>query len=284
MILHRHPLIVALLGCFLVLGSLLFYQAALSRALSEGRQYDGIFENWAYVTLMLTVAGIFTSLLGVTRYIRGRVRNMPLDTSSTTSILASVLADFRALRILALSAVVYGIFFGVASRVVIYEPELISNTYGVTVPSVQTAICCGPLGQMPQFVVYVTQHFAILIIPIDLVLLSIVSWLVGLNAAIATYAYANRRGLSKTRWVGGVGSIIGLFTACPTCAGFFLLSFFGLSGAFSLSLTLASLQGVFVAIGIPVLVVSPFLALRKFSAAQACAPAGRKMKSAHASS
>ncbi len=275
---------VALLGCALVLGPLLFYQAVLAMALSTGGQYDGILEKWAYATLILTQTGLFISLLGVTRYIRARVGNSSLNRSSTTSILASVLTDFRAIRMFAFSALAYGIFFGLASRVLIYQPELvISNTYGVPVPSIQTVICCGPFGQMPQLVVYLTQQFAILVVPINLVLLSIVSWLVGLNAAIATYAYANRRGLSETRWLGGIGSIIGLFTACPTCAGFFLLSLFGLSGAFSLSVTLAPLQGVFVAIGIPVLLVSPFLALRKFSGAEGCAAADGKMNAVTAS-
>lgn len=274
----------AFLGGLTVLASLLFYQWIVS-SYQIGTGSIKLLEQIAYIILALVLIGVSLVLAGVTRYLRRCPGENGTKKSLLTGIVISLaLNDRRSFRAFILASLLYGLFLAFVSGFLVYQPlGRFSETYGVTVPSMLPVICCGPFGQMPQFVVYVTQHFAILIIPVNLVLLSVVSWLVGLNAAIATYAYANRRGLSDTRWLGGIGSIIGLFTACPTCAGFLLLSLFGLSGAVSLSLTLASLQGVFVAVGIPVLVASPFLALRKSSAAQACAHASGKVKAVPAS-
>jgi len=116
---------------------------------------------------------------------------------------------------------------------------------------------------MPQFVVYLTEQFAILIVPVNLILLFAVSWLVGLNAAIATYAYKHRAGSVGSRWVGGLGAIVAVFTACPTCAGFFLLTTLGLTGAVGLALTLSSLQSLFIAIGLPLLMAAPVMTARR---------------------
>jgi len=123
---------------------------------------------------------------------------------------------------------------------------------------------------MPQVVIYLTQQFALLIIPANLILLVTVSWLVGLNAGIATFAYKNRPETASGRWLAGFGAIVGLFTACPSCAGFFLLSILGLAGAVGLALTLSSLQAVFIMIGLPILLTAPVLTSRRMSIDQEC--------------
>src|SRR5437899_12787274 len=102
-------------------------------------------------------------------------------------------------------------------------------------------ICCGPLGQMPQFVVYLTQQFAILIVPVNLVLLIAVSWLVGLNVSIASYSYTNESRSVRGKWFGGLGAIVGLFSVCLPCAGFFLLLMLVLAGDGSFEVSLVSL-------------------------------------------
>jgi len=57
--------------------------------------------------------------------------------------------------------------------------------------------------------------------------------------------------------------MVGLFTACPSCAGFFMLTMLGLGGAVGLALTLSSLQAAFIAMGFPILVMTPILTSRR---------------------
>jgi len=125
-------------------------------------------------------------------------------------------------------------------------------------------------------VVYLTQQFAILVIPVNLILLFAVSWLVGLNAAVATYAYNHRSSSVGSHWMGGLGSIVALFTACPTCAGFFLLTMLGLTGAVTFALTLSSLQSLFIVVGLPLLMIAPIVTARRIPKSWmiSCMPVG----------
>ena len=60
-----------------------------------------------------------------------------------------------------------------------------------------------------------------------------------------------------------IGAAAGLFIACPTCAGTFLSIFIGTASGIALSLALAQLQTVFIAVSIPVLLVTPYIMARK---------------------
>jgi hypothetical protein len=179
-------------------------------------------------------------------------------------VLSLALNDKRSFRAFVLAGFLYGVFFAFVSGLLVYRPlGGFSETYGVSVPSILPVICCGPLGQMPQFVIYLTQQFAILIVPVNLILLFSVSWLVGMNVAITTYSYKNRSSNIQSHWFGGLGAIVGLFTACPTCAGFFVLTILGITGVVTVSLAFSSLQILSTAVGLPLLVVTPFIAARK---------------------
>lgn len=251
-----------ILGGAIVAGSLASYQIALSIGASSGIDQVGLLELTAYATLFVVLAGLAVTFLGLTNLLR----TVRLDdrTSSIIVTISSILSEKRSPRIFALSALAYGFFFAAVSSTFVYQPGVtFSETYGVQVPSIVPVVCCGPIGQIPQFVIYITQQFALLLIPVNVVLLFVVSWLVGLNTSIAAFAYRNRPQTAGGRWIGGLGAIIGLFTACPTCAGFFLLTMLGLSGVVSLALTLTSLQGLFILAGIPMLVIAPLLTTRR---------------------
>jgi len=253
---------ITLVGGAMITVSLAFYQFILSTARVTGTGQTGVLEEDAYMTLFLVLVGLTLAFLGVTRFLRGR--QLDGRSSSIMATISSVLNERRYSWTFALSALGYGVFFAVVSSTLVYQPGVIfSETYGVEVPSIIPIVCCGPVGQVPQFVIYITQQFAILLIPTNIVLLFTVSWLVGLNASVAAFTYKNRPEKAGGRWIGGLGAIIGLFTACPTCTGFFLLALLGLSGAVSLALTLASLQGLFIIVGIPILVVAPLLTSRR---------------------
>jgi hypothetical protein len=98
------------------------------------------------------------------------------------------------------------------------------------------------------------------IIPINLVLQIIVSYLVGLNASIAISAYTISK---KGRGMSTIGAATGLFIACPTCAGTFLSIFIGTASGIALSIALSQMQTLFIAISIPVLLVTPYVMAKK---------------------
>ena len=259
------PLTVTILGGILAVGSLLWYQIDAGSSSVIGTSNIALLEATAYSLLALELIGLIAVFLGLTLHLRGtRPEKNSGRESSLMTQLSMIVGDGRSARIFALTSLTYGLFFGFVSSTLVFQPGLpFSEEYGVTVPSILPVLCCGSFGQMPQLILYFTQHFAILVIPANLILLFTVSWLVGLNGAIASYAYSNRSKSGGAKWVGTVGAIISLLTACPTCASFFLLSMAGLSGAVAFALTLASLQTVFISIGIPLLAITPILASRQ---------------------
>jgi hypothetical protein len=113
---------------------------------------------------------------------------------------------------------------------------------------------------MPKIIVYLTEHVGLQIIPINLVLQVIVSYLVGLNAAIAISAFTISK---KGRGVSTLGAATGLFIACPTCAGTFLSVFIGTASGIALTIALVQLQTLFIGIAIPILLITPFVMAKK---------------------
>src|SRR5436853_7389762 len=256
---------ISFIGGLTVLASLLFYQWVISNyPIGTGR--IELIRQTAYVVLALILAGVSLVLAAVTRYLMRMPREKGTKNSPLTGVLISLaLNDKRSFHAFIVSSLFYGVFFAFVSSFLVYQPlGRFSETYGVSVPSMLPVICCGPLGQMPQFVVYLTQQFAILIVPVNVILLMAVSWLVGLNVAIATYFFKNQTSNVRGQWFGGVGAIVGLFSACPTCAGFFLLTMLSLAGSVTFALTLSSLQAVFLAVGFPMLLLTPITTARKF--------------------
>jgi hypothetical protein len=255
---------ILLAGALTVLASLLFYQSILSTYPVQTRNI-AMLDATAYIVLFLTLFGLCLSLIGATRYlIRISLKNGTTKFSLTIVILSLALNDRRSFRAFVLASFLYGLFFSIISSFLVYQPQGgFSKPDGVSIPSILPVICCGPLGQMPQFIVYLTQQFAILIVPTNLILLLTFSWLVGLNVAIAVYSFKNRSSSLRNHWFGGFGAIVGIFTACPTCAGFFFLTTLGLAGAVTFALTLSSLQIVFIGVGLPMLLLTPLITARK---------------------
>jgi hypothetical protein len=113
---------------------------------------------------------------------------------------------------------------------------------------------------VPKILVYATEHVGLQIIPINLVLQIAVSYLVGLNAAIAANAFSI---IKKGAGMGSIAATTGLFIACPTCAGTFLSLFVSSSGAVAFTLAVTQLQTLFIAITIPLLVFTPVMMAKK---------------------
>ncbi len=191
--------------------------------------------------------------------------------SSISSIIANAINNKRAKQILVVSAIGYGIFFAFTSGIVIYKPEINATDYGFPKPPhIEISPCCDLPGYMPMIFAFFTEHVGLQIIPLNLVLLVAVSFLVGLNFAVSSTAFA----IAKSgRKLGAFGALTGLFVGCPTCAGTTFTMLFGL-GASATSVTLfltsyeAQLQTIFMAISIPVLLVTPIVMAKKIRNSQ----------------
>jgi len=208
-----------------------------------------------YITLVVSFGAI---TFGMYRYHKGKVESKGKDLST---IIALTTWNSKARKIFVVTFIGYGIFFSLVSGTLVYEPEVnFAIHYGATIPSGFVAPCCDGPGYMPKIIFYLTEHVGLQIIPINLVLQIIVSYLVGLNASIAINAYTISK---KGRGMSTIGAATGLFIACPTCAGTFLSIFIGTASGIALSIALAQMQTLFIAISIPVLLVTPYVMAKK---------------------
>ena len=208
-----------------------------------------------YITIIAALGAI---AFGMYKYHKAKVENKGNDLST---IIALVTWNSKSRKIFVVVFVGYGIFFSLMSGTLVYQPGINFEThYGADIPSGFIAPCCDAPGYMPKIIIYLTEYVGLQIIPINLILQIIVSYLVGLNAAIAVNAYSISK---KGRGASSVGAIAGLFAGCPTCAGTFLSLFIGTASGIALTVALAQLQTLFIAISIPVLIVTPYLMARK---------------------
>ena len=202
-------------------------------------------------------------------------RKILVSDSSILSIIANAINNKRSKQIFVISAIGYGLFFAFTSGIIIYQPDINASDYGFPKPPhAELSPCCDLPGYMPMIFVFFTEHVGLQIIPLNLLLLVIVSFLVGLNFAISSTVFSLVKSGGK---LGAVGAITGLFVGCPTCAGtaFTMLFGFGTSvTTFTLFLTSfeAQVQTLFIAISIPVLLMTPIMMAKKIkSQNESCA-------------
>ena len=225
-------------------------------------------QNMAVATYVILFTSFGAIGWGFYRFYKAKIEN---PDSSTSSIISNALNNKRAKRIFIISAIGYGIFFGLTSGVILYKPEISATDYGFpTPPHVEISPCCDLPGYMPMIFAFFTQHVGLQIVPQNLVLLVTVSFLVGLNFSLSTTTFIASKSASR---FGTFGALTGLFVGCPTCAGTAFTMLFGL-GASATGITLfltsyeAQLQTIFIAISIPILLLTPYIMARKIRTAQ----------------
>ena len=208
-----------------------------------------------YVILLMSFGTIG---YGIYRY---HQRKSMENTNGILTIIAKTTMNSRSRKIFVATFIAYGMFFSLTAGLIVYQPDMIfSHHYDAVVPSAHIDACCGEPGYMPTIIVYVTEHVGLQIIPINLVLVVVVSYLVGLNTALAIKA------ISITKRSGGltsIGATTGLFVACPTCISTFFAIFIGSSSAVTFTVILTQLQTLFVGITIPILLLTPILIAKK---------------------
>jgi len=208
-----------------------------------------------YLILLLSFGAI---AYGLYRFHKQKANE---ENNKILTFIAKITFNSKSRKIFLITFVLYGIFFSFTSGILIYQPEVtFSYHYGATIPSAHITPCCGEPGYMPKFIVYLTEHLGLQIIPINLVLQIVVSYLVGLNVALAVNAISISK---KVGGLSGIGATTGLFIACPTCVGTFLSLFVSAASTVAFTIAITQFQTIFILITIPVLLATPFILGRK---------------------
>ncbi len=228
---------------------------------------------------MLAISGASMASMVYGAYIIFRSEQIRTTTTlgaakNLISFITAAFSNRNYWKIMIGAAVIYGIFFGFLSQILVYRADVSFTERGIEVPSLDLIPCCGAVGYMPMLTIYITDHFLILIIPLNVILATIVSLLVGFNVALSIYAFRMKKLLqTKTSLAAGIGATSGLFVGCPTCAGSLISALLGIgiagAGGTSASV-LAPFQTLFIAASIPALVVAPFLTARSIRSASSC--------------
>jgi hypothetical protein len=217
---------------------------------------------------------IFLSMLfvgyGIYRIFKAEQR-LKANTNSLIFYITAAFLDNKYWKVMAIFAIIYGIFFGFLSQIFIYRYDISFSEQGITIPSVNVIPCCNMPGYVPMLTVFPTDHFLIMIIPINIILAVIVSFMVGFNISLTLYAFNldKAQNTKRVSSVGSVGAISGLFVGCPTCAGSLFSMLLGYSVGTTMAV-LAQFQTLFILISIPSLILAPFLIGRGIRSRYSC--------------
>lgn len=257
---------VALLGTILIaLGTLVYtYELGALTLPTPGGVSSLIPIAEAYfVVILVSVGLVLYDVKAVVSSRAAAMRERGVASLSPGWLIPYILSVRRYRRYFVASAVLYGVFYAVITNMIVYQPTVdFVRDYGVAVPSLQvTPVLTTPM-LTPVVTVYLANHFGLLLVPLTVLLVVSTSLLVGLNFALAGFAFDSRARGAGRGWVGGIGALVGLFTGCPTCAGLFFANFLGGTGAVSFATLLGYYQPAFILLSIPVLVAAPYLTSR----------------------
>jgi len=253
------------IGVVLTLGVLVAYSSYTWSFAVLTTQTLQVFKGLSFLTITLMFLGIVISLSGFGQILRAKRRAAHEYVSPpSVTVFAQVFAERKYNSVLIISAVAYGFFYAAVSSMIIYRPaQNFVQDYSAAIPSVVPIVCCDRPGFIPLFAIYLTEHLGLLIIPANVLIMLTVSSLVGINVALAWYAFTKRPRHVGAYWLSGLGAAVGLFTGCPTCAGLFLGSMIQAAGNIAIASVLAEYQPVFIAMTIPLLLASTYLLIRR---------------------
>ncbi|HEY5631125.1 MAG TPA: hypothetical protein VIR31_03275 [Nitrososphaeraceae archaeon] len=263
---------IAFVGLFsLIMGFIIYYRLTIP----SGEQPVIItlyLKNLANAIFILTIASMISIGYGAFRVFKAE-QQITYNTNSLMSYITAVFTDNKYWKVMIISAIGYGIFFGFLSQIFIYRGDISFTAIGISVPSINVITCCNVPGYVPLFAAYITNHFLILLIPINIILAVVISVLVGFNISLNLFAYKmmKMQGTRKLTFFESIGVTTGLFVGCPTCAGSLFSALFGFGSAGGTAVALlAPFQTLFIIISIPALIISPFLIARLIKARTIC--------------
>ena len=258
-----------IVAIFILSLNIIYYPSLLPKTISSQNSFW--IEQTSYMFYTLLVGSLILLMYGF--------RCLCMQNPSTSSLLLStysqsgsrfnlfrivnsVLSNKNYFRIFWPASIGYGIFYALVSGMILYRPEGLLSMHdngGIAVPSV-IITSYGPTGYVPIFSFYFTEYLGVLIIPINLLIAVFISSLVGVNVVLSAYAFKNLKNAisnkSKGTTISLLGASIGLFSACPTCATFYIFS----SISASITSTIVSFAGVldilFLIISVPLLLIA----------------------------
>jgi hypothetical protein len=229
-------------------------------------------KNLATAVLVITFASMLSIGYGTYTILKAEQQRV-INTNTLLSYITPAFSDNKFWKIMAISSVGYGIFFGFLSQIFIYKYDISFAQQGIAVPSFIITPCCNIIGYVPMLAAYLTDHFLVLLIPINVILLVLVSVLVGFDISLNLYALKLTKKIQNTKKItlfGSLGATCGLFIGCPTCAGSLLSALIGFSTGTTIIAAIAPLQTLFILLSIPALVTAPFLIAREIRTRSAC--------------
>lgn len=249
------------LGVSMIAIPLTLYWYFISTLLpTQGTDIIAGFEPYAYLTFLLLLGGAVLSVKGINLIVAagGRWR------ASLLGVLGQALSRRR--KVLIVSAVLYGLLFAFLSGFIVYQPAVkFSEAYGISVPSMTTYLCCGPVGTIPVLVLYLADQVSVVLIPLNLLILLVIVTLVGTSISLTAELRSSCYTDSSRRSFLGLGSFLGLFAGCPTCSSILFSYILGGVTATPLTVALAGLQAAFLGATIPILLIAIYLAVRKIA-------------------
>lgn len=232
-----------------------------------------------FVTILLIMVGI--------HLVYSAAKTLEKGQASVLSVISEAFSSRPTMKAAMVIGAAYAAVFSVLSGSLVYQPTVdFASVYGAANPGYAAAVCCGDLGSVPELSVFVSPayHLGAQLLPLSLLLLAVVPVLVTLNSAVAIHSLRQKR-VRSGRWVASLGAFVGLWTGCPTCAGYFMLSAVGGLGVSAFTFVLDPYQTAFVLVSIPLLIAGPFLtaygvkrALSSQCAIQPTAPGARSTK------
>jgi len=262
---------IAFVGLFsLIMGFIIYYRLTIP----SGEQPVMItlyLKNLANAIFILTIASMISIGYGAFRVFKAE-QQITYNTNSLMSYITAVFTDNKYWKVMIISATGYGIFFGFLSQIFIYRGDISFTAIGISVPSINVITCCNVPGYVPLFAAYITNHFLILLIPINIILAVVISVLVGFNISLNLFVYKMMKvqGTRKFTFFESIGVTTGLFVGCPTCAGSLFSALFGFGSGGTAFALLAPFQTLFIIVSIPALIISPFLIARLIRARTIC--------------
>jgi hypothetical protein len=262
---------IAFVGLFsLIMGFIIYYRLTIPSG-EQPVMITSYLKNLANAVFILTIASMISIGYGAVRVFKAE-QQITHNTNSLMSYITAVFTDNKYWKVMIISATGYGVFFGFLSQIFIYRGDISFTAVGIPIPSISVVTCCNIPGYVPLFAAYITNHFLILLIPINIILAVVISVLVGFNISLNLFAYKMMKvqGTRKLTFFESIGVSTGLFVGCPTCAGSLFSALFGFGSGGTAVALLAPFQTLFIIISIPALIISPFLIARLIRARTIC--------------
>lgn len=186
-------------------------------------------------------------------------RRLLLLLASFVRVIANVFDDRRFVKMFWITTGCYGIFYAIVSNTIIFRPGgLLEHGTQLTIPS-SLIMQYGPAGYAPAIAVTLTENIGFLIVPFNLSLLLLTSVMVGLNVALSIFSINHTKKLTKSSFLGSMGASTALFSVCPTCASFFVISAIAGPLALTISAFTASFYLLFSIISVPSLIAGAII-------------------------